>query len=124
MTETRELIRRVRFQPYRKGRGPTFYLLLWDTHRRKWGKNLVGYQLSMRANGWSKVLFEGEDFGCSPLHAIDSDATIAGIMGFLTLRPGDTNDEYFRDYTPTQLDYCDQHAEALDCEVRDRGFED
>ena len=29
------------------------------------------------------VLFEGEDFGCSPLHAIDSDEAAAGIMAFL-----------------------------------------
>lgn len=67
------------------------------------------------------VLFEGEDFGCSPCHAVDSDATVEGIMSFLTLRPGDTDAEYFESYTQAQLNYCAEHAEALRSEV-DRRF--
>lgn len=66
------------------------------------------------------LLFEGEDFGCSPMHAIDSDECVAAIMSFLTLRPGDTDREYFEDYTEAQLDYCSQHAEALASEVLNR----
>jgi len=38
-------------------------------------------------------------------------------MSFLTLRPGDTDDEYFAAYTEAQRAYCGQHAEALHCEV-------
>ena len=158
-------LRTVRFQPYRKGMGPTFTLTTWDTERTGYGgKYLVGYRLVMRgpcgcaehgnkatcgrcrrswcascdpgpsalcpfccgstATRWGEakntVLFEGEDFGCSPMHAIDSDETLAGIMGFLTLRPGDTDPEYFEGYTEAQLDYCSQHAEALACEVSRR----
>ncbi len=41
-------------------------------------------------------------------------------MGFLTLRPGDTDPDYFEDYTPEQHAYCDAHAEALSCEVSAR----
>jgi hypothetical protein len=80
----------------------------------------VGYRLTMRDRGRRTVLFEGDDFGCSPRHAIDSDATVEGIMGFLTLRPGDTDAEYFADYTQAQLDHCARHAEALSCEVQAR----
>lgn len=123
LTEESKL-RTVRFQPYRKGMGPTFTLTTWDTGRTGYGgKYLVGYRLTMhnrfpaghRMHPW--VVFEGEDFGCSPMHAIDSDETLAGIMSFLTLRPGDTDREYFEDYTEAQLDYCSQHAEALANEV-------
>jgi hypothetical protein len=58
------------------------------------------------------------------MHADDSDATIASLMTFLTLRPGDTDAEYFESYTPAQLDYCSHHAEALNCEVMHRFGED
>lgn len=118
------LLRRCIFSPYRKGMGPVFYLVTWDTNRvNSMGKYLLGYRLTMRDKGKLTLLFKGEDFGCSPLHAIDSDETIVAIMGFLTLRPGDTDDEYFLDYTKKQLDYCSQHAEALAGEVMNRFVE-
>jgi hypothetical protein len=74
----------------------------------------------MREHGKTQTVFEGADFGCSPLHAIDSDRTIVGLMSFLTLRPGDTDREYFDAYTPEQLAYCSAHAEALGCAVDGR----
>ena len=57
------------------------------------------------------LIFQGEDFGPSPMHAIDSDAAAFALLGFLTLKPGDTDREYFQDYTPAQLEWC-QSAEA------------
>lgn len=122
------VLRVVRFRPYRKG--DVFRLIVWDTGRTKApNHNRLGYRLSIgrladqNAIGnpavW-KVLFEGEDFG-SPAHlSVDSDETVKGIMSFLTLRPGDTDREYFADYTPAQLAYCSEHAEALSSEVLHR----
>lgn len=66
------------------------------------------------------MLFKDEDYGCSPMHAIDSNSAVEGLMSFLALRLGDTDPEYFRDYTPLQRDYCGQHAEALGGEVDSR----
>lgn len=108
-----ELLRRFVFRPYRKGMGPVFRLKVWDANRTEYGKNMLGYELRMGRT----VLFTGEDFGCSPLHSIDGDNAAAAIMGFLTMRPGDTDPEYFANYTPEQLAYCAEHAEALSCEV-------
>ena len=122
-----DILRYVHFQPYLKGKGPTFTLLTWDCRRyhRNGPQWQVGYRLTMRENGKSKIIFCGEDIGCSPLYAIDSDACVKSIMSFLTLRPGGTDREYFENYTPEQLEYCEQHAEALDCAVHDRfGWED
>jgi hypothetical protein len=102
--------------------GPTFNLTLWDTHRTdQRGASILRYRLTMVRPGrlWC-VLFDGEDFVPSPLYAIDSDDTVEAIMGFLTLRPGDTDADYFEPYTPAQLNYCDQHAEALGIEVMRR----
>ena len=135
MITTKDILRRCQFSPYLKGKGPTFTLTTWYTGKTdSYGKSVIGYQLEMRnyynmRNGrilkkWYPekpiVLFEGEDFHCSPLHCIDSDNTIAGLMSFLTLRPGDTDKEYFDNYTAEQLDYCQQYAEALSYLVSDR----
>lgn len=129
-------LRRVIFRPYRKGCGPTFILDTWDTGRTGYnGKWLVGYRLVMAEpnpewrgdvsrNAGPKtvrtVLFEGDEFSPGAGMCVDSDEAIEGLMGFLTLRPGDTDREYFDNYTPAQLEYCSQHAEALSCEVMRR----
>lgn len=136
MLNLENVLRVVRFRPYRASVGnrfrPQFRLTTWDTGRTGFGgKNLVGYRLSMGGGDkrsesvtgqpavWVTV-FRGEDFACSPLHAIDSDMVIASIMGFLTLRPGDTDSDYFADYTPEQIEFAQEWAEALSCEVSAR----
>ena len=116
----RDKVRTVIFRPYRKGMGPVFTLTTYDAGRRYDGKNGLAYTL--RSEG--KTIFEGDDFGCSPFDAIDSDGAIADLMGFLTLRPGDTDSEYFDNYTAEQLAFCSAHAEALSCEVYSRFGED
>lgn len=111
------ILRRCRFTPYRKGMGPSFTLTMYDTYRvDSMGKSILGYRLS----SMGAVLFQGEDYGCSPCHAIDSDAAVAGLMGFLTLKPGDTDRDYFDGYTESQLAFCRDHAEALAMVVYDR----
>lgn len=113
------VLRRVWFAPYVSG--PRFVLTTWDTGRTGFGgKYLVGYRLESVDNGARAVVFEGEDFGCSPMHAVDADETCRGVMSFLTLRPGDTDSEYFDSYTPEQLEFAGEHAEALGCAVSDR----
>ena len=117
----RDILRRCRFAPYRPGMGPRFTLTVWATDGRDWrGQTKLGYRLNMDG----VILFSGADFCGSPLHADDADQTIASLMGFLTLRPGDTDRDYFDNYTPAQLDFCSQHAESLACEVLNRFGED
>ena len=57
-----------------------------------------------------KPLFVGDNFGCSPLHAINSKDAAKSLLGFLTLRPGDTDAEYFDDYTPQQLAWAQSYG--------------
>lgn len=120
-----DVIRTCRFNPYSGGGGwgPSFGLTLWDTGRRDWrGQSVLGYRLTMRSPGMSSfdVLFEGEDFAGSPLHGDDSDETVMSLMTFLTLRPGDTDAEYFAKYTPMQMDFATHYAETLSCYVVNR----
>ena len=116
-------IRHCVFRPYSKGAGPVFRLTLWDTGRRdEYGKRVLGYELEMQNAPRAKFirLFWGEDYHCAPSYAPDSDGSVEGVMGFLTLKPGDTDSDYFKDYTPAQLAYCKAHAEALAGEVQAR----
>lgn len=81
-----------------------FSLSLWQTGRTdRWGKSILAYQLSDHGT----VIFTGSDYHCSPMHAIDSDEAAEGLLAFLSLRDGDTDDEYFAAYTPTQLAFRD-----------------
>lgn len=103
-------LRNVTLAPYRD---PTirFTLNTWDTGRRdEHGKSILSYQFQ---DGKGNLLFEGDDFHCSPMHAIDSDECVRSLLGFLVLRPGDTDLEYFDNYTPEQLDFANEHGETL-----------
>ena len=78
-------------------------LRTWDTGRTSgagmMARSRIGYTF---CDPSGSVLFEGDDFRSSPMHADDSDETLRGLLGFLLLRPGDTDREYFADYTPAQ----------------------
>ena len=68
----------------------------------------VGYVFSDPAG---RVLFSGADvYGHD---AVDSDETVRSIIGWLTLKPGDTDDEYFEKYTPEQMAFAEGPAEQL-----------
>lgn len=91
-----------------------YRLMLWDTGRRGIAeKDMLGYALWVPGAWEGEPLFVGEDYGASPMHAIDSDDTLRGIIGFLTLKPGDTDDEYFENYTPEQMAFAESDAESL-----------
>lgn len=116
-----ELIRAIRLQPYADR---TFALRLYDTHKSdSRGCSVLGYEFAeIRADGTEDVIFADptgrERFAGSPMHADDSDATLCALLGFITLRPGDTDADYFAGYTDRQRDWTDDDAcEALSCDV-------
>ena len=92
--------------------GGTYRLETWDTGRTRRPESqhcLLGYRFTSPRG---EVLFEGEEFGCSPCIAIDSDESLRSLLGFLCLQPGDTDAEYFAGYSPAQLEF----AEGYDAE--------
>ena len=99
-----EVLRDVNVDGYRL---TTFDLGGVGLHASQWR---VGYRFHALDGS---ILFAGDDFGCSPLHAIDSDECLRALLSFLTLRPGDTDAEYFAHYTPAQRAFADGDAEAL-----------
>ncbi len=89
--------------------GP-FKLDMWDTFERdSYGKSVLRYEFRHD----DKLIFEGEDFRPGASTAIDSDEAVGCLLGFLSLSPGDTDEEYFDDYTPAQIAWRDMHAEDL-----------
>jgi hypothetical protein len=92
---------------------PDHRLVVWDTHKvqRPYGHTTLGY--AFYPAGSDEPLFSAEDYGCPAGRAIDSDATLADLLGFLTLKPGDTDSEYFVAYTQSQLEW----ATSCACET-------
>lgn len=89
--------------------GP-YKLDMWDTFRRdSFGKSVLRYEFRHD----EELIFEGEDFCPGASTAIDSDEAVASLLGFLSLSPGDTDEEYFDDYTEAQIAWRDEHAEDL-----------
>jgi hypothetical protein len=89
------------FDPLRHVRLESGHTLrTWDTGRSRNGRTCIAYELCEPSG---TVLFHGDDFRPSPLHADDGDATLRALLGFLFLRPGDTDREYFEGYSRDQL---------------------
>lgn len=126
----RDIIRTVVFSPFRRGMGPRFTLRLWDTGNNDiYGKSCLGYQLTYakdNGNGYTTVkVFEAEDFYPSLMYPIDGDKCIVSLMNFLCLQKGDTDEEYFKDYTEVQCHFRDTYAEDVAMAVLHRfGEED
>lgn len=96
--------------PIRVWQSGRFRLELRDTGRRDWrGQSKLAY----RFTDGGKVIFEGDDFAGSPMHADDSDETVAALLSFLSLLPGDTDPDYFDRYSPAQLDWARANGEEL-----------
>lgn len=57
------------------------------------------------------VLFYGHDYKPSQLMNIDSIESIVTLLGWLCLKPGDTDSEYFTKYTPEQLAFTESVAQ-------------
>jgi len=121
-------IRRVILRPYR---GKTaFVLLLWQDdafrHDDRWQRDWYAYAFIMieykrgARRPRRRWLFSGRDFSTPARSDQATDDVVRGLLDFITLKPGDTDADYFKNYTQEQLDFCDQHAEAVQLEVMNR----
>ena len=115
-TVAQDTLRRILIGPLLTGPRSEFCaqryeLHTYDTGRRdNRGQTVIGYTFGPCG---APSIFSGEDFAGSPMDADDSDETLRNLLGFLTLRPGDTDAEYFATYNARQLDW----AASDDCEA-------
>lgn len=87
-----------------------FRLELFDTEQLS---NRPQYTLAYKFYCNDQLIFEGSDFGCSPVVGIDSDQSVASLLSFLSLMPGDTDKEYFENYSDKQMQFAIEHGEYL-----------
>ncbi len=73
------------------------------------GRMKLGYKLTHRG----KTIFQGTDFGAAYGAGADSNETAGALLGFLSLRPGDTDPEHFEHYTKAQLDFANRYSDEL-----------
>jgi hypothetical protein len=99
-------------------------LEVFDTFKTdNMGKSRLAYDF--RKSGDEKPLFSGDDFFCGRFTAIDSDDCLVSLLGFLTLRPGDTDREYFDNYTEEQITWSNSSEyENFSCDLAILGEED
>jgi hypothetical protein len=79
-----------------------FTLELWDTHRPTGTGRLAHTLLAYRLSDRSRVIFQGDSFTPPLGVCIDSDECVAACLFWFTLKPGDTDEEFFEGYTPQQ----------------------
>jgi len=76
---------------------------LWQTGRSRSGdRDRLSYVLSENS---VPVFYGLSDLGIPPHMAIDSDLSVCACLFFLALRQGDTDSDYFENYTDTQLQW-------------------
>ena len=81
-----------------------FTLKIFDLQKQDgYGKWMLAYKFY--DNGI--IIFQGEDYCCSPMRAVDSAATVYGLLSFFSLRPGDVENDCFKDYTKKQIEWRD-----------------
>ena len=99
----------IRSDAFRLRDGTEFKLELYEPVNLGMGR----WQLSYRLYRNDQVLFEGDDYGCSPMHAVDGVLTMLTLLSFLTLPLGATDREYFDGYTDNQIAFRDNEAVEL-----------
>ncbi len=82
-----------------------FTLELWDTHvptgTGRLAHTLLGYHLS----DGGRVIFAGDGYAPPLSVAINSDECLAALLSWLAMQPGDADEEFFEEYTPTQREW-------------------
>lgn len=69
-----------------------------------------GNRLAYKMYVGGKLLFKGDDFKPSPLYDWDSLEANLSLLGFLSCGIHDVESNYFKDYTPAQLEWAKGYA--------------
>ncbi len=78
----------------------------WDSAGR------VKLNVEVRHGG--KVIFPKGQLYCALHGTSDGIAARELVLSLVAMKPGDTDEEYFKDYSPEQLDWVAEFAEPLD----------
>ena len=94
-----------------------YRLVVYDTGRLEHrGYPELGYYFFNRDY---ELIFHGEEFSVLPGGEYYPERAVNDLLGFLTIKPGDTDDEYFEDYNAKQMHFALNEAEDLSIHVDD-----
>ena len=65
----------------------------------------LDYDYELYADG--KLICKGDDFSPPGFRDVEYYVSVSDLLGFLTLRPGDTDDEFFARHSPEHLEWLD-----------------
>jgi hypothetical protein len=82
-----------------------FTLEVWDTNVPTGTGRLAHTLLAYRLSDRGRTIFAGDSFSPPLGVCIDSDECVAALLFWFTLQPGDTDDDYFADYTQIQREW-------------------
>ena len=92
----------------------SFRLELFETNERpERPRTICETYLAYRLFCRGKLIFEGDRYLASPSHSVDGVRNVQELLGWLSLKPGDTDSNHFADYTPAQFDFAVKHGPEL-----------
>ncbi len=120
MTEPKERIRYAVLLPYIKGKGPTMRVEIWDTHTRdnRGCTNLVARLYAFEGGKRTHVL--DMRFAMGMGQSDDGDDAMRAAITAVAMKPGDTDAEFFAEYTPEALAFVTDHGESMAMVAYDR----
>jgi hypothetical protein len=99
-----------------------FTLELWDTHVPTGSGYLAHTLLAYRFSDRGTVVFAGDRFAPPSGVCVDSDECVAAVLFWFTLKPGDTEGEFFESYSPLQMSWVEStRADDLSAIAREWG---
>lgn len=105
-------------EPIREWEDGKFKLKMWEADDRIPNRVIRNY-LAYRFWYDGKEVFKGADYAPDASQTDDGDEAVAGLLHFLSLKPGDTDSEYFDSYTTEQMQFAILHGEELGTIARD-----
>jgi len=97
-------------EPMRAVRILDYELRIYDTNECGFGQWTLAYTFK---GPDGELIFSGCDFSPGNGISVDGDDSLRSLLGFLTLRPGDTDSEYFNNYNERQMAFVDGDAEEV-----------
>ena len=79
-------------------------------------------EISIEVRHEGRLIFDRSQLwvGLSPLHSIDSKEARRLVLSCVAMAPGDTDRDYFKDYSPEQLEWARHWGEHLSMEAESR----
>lgn len=107
----------VKFRLYRAERS-FVTIRAFDTYRTNPQTGHSYLRCELVFNG--KKIFNDGRVGIPSHKSIDGADAKEGVVSLFCLKPGDTDQDFFEDYTEEQLQFVTEHGEALYCAKCDR----